>query len=362
MTPISFPRTFRIFTAVVGVVVALSLVPLVMRPSRPEIRIDAVAALGPAQASLELGIESPLLTHVAVLAVRDANLVAPRKVYLYYDVGYPLATSRAAAVGIYQHVASDLALRDYPETVSIVDAEDLKQILQKWPAAPTRALIIPGGVFPDTVYGQDLNLVKPWVERGGLLFWVGDAFGYYSASPGRSLTSDPTKHPKDRAPLLFWGNSPMWALNSSFEEGQEASEFAKALDLRYTNLGRGTLQPFLQANHGTILGWTGQGAASIASIPLGKGYVVLWSGQVFHYDELNVAHDIVQVLDSGGANARVLAVRTFAKARPPLSESLALPLQPQDVALIIYAFDDNIRNTVFAKRVIMLSTSTNATP
>ncbi|MHA1469871.1 MAG: hypothetical protein ACTSSP_04845, partial [Candidatus Asgardarchaeia archaeon] len=222
-----------------------------------------------------------------------------RNIFIYYDEAYQVAgVTRKCALGIVSQLPVELKIRNYSGEVFIINATTLRDLLQNLNTANQSILIVTTGAFPDTVYSKEENIVKPWVEAGGILVWMGDTLGFYSAtmSKERLNYSDP-KHPKEDGLISFFGSKSIIIPSKWGSVAFNDSTYSKALALKYSFISRGVNITEVELRGGKILGKITSSVTSIASIPLKKGNIIIFGGEAL--DARTISKDIAQIISSG---------------------------------------------------------------
>jgi Gpi18-like mannosyltransferase len=232
---------------------------------------------------------------------------ADKDVFIYYDEAYPSSfvgrfVGRERWVGLLDHAPVELGLRGYNGPIEVVDAGELRNIMV---TDNDSVIIIPSGVFPDTVHPSNKSLVGDWLRSGGTLIWMGDAFGYLSGHKDGSMELfSEDNYSKIQNQILGFE-----LFNESSEVERYASissSFSSALDLQYTDALVGALVSNVLKFGGIVLGKvTGSenARASISYLPVGSGHLILFGGGIGRAFTANgedvIAHDIAQILCSG---------------------------------------------------------------
>jgi|GEM_PF-1767646 len=222
--------------------------------------------------------------------------------YFYADTSYPIVgASTITALGVVDHLQSELKGKEVSESVTTVDAKRLSTIMRQGPAV----VIITTGVLPDTVLSDSEDLVGAWLRKGGCIIWAGDAFGYYYGKPNESLK-------KITSTALGWASqekilgtnilsSENYNTNMSETLGNTPCKVAEALSIRYKYTQTGAIASLLRSVKGTNLGWSltteNDVRTSLAWVPVGKGGVLIFGSGVA-IREADVAWDISQIIAS----------------------------------------------------------------
>ena len=287
-----------------------------------------------------------------------------RTIYIYYDPKYQMAlVDKKAVNGIINHLIAELMIRGYPsDKIKIVNVTELQHIVSDIKSAKKSIIIIPTGAFPDTVYSREKNLIKPWIEHGGVLIWTTGQFGYYSAKnifKFKQLNPEDPWHPKDEGQKYFFGHI-IIVKNKRFKEGKIPTQYAKALKLSYNYVYRGVSLSAIQALNGIALGYIDpdSGAVSIASIPLGYGKVIIFGGDIISGPQSlkfvrTLSHDIAQIIVSGILYSNLIMYKEYyIKNWKTLKDSVKVSkdmIKFNSGILIMYIFESDNEGTYFKK-------------
>lgn len=272
----------------------------------------------------------------ATPATSGMNETVNKPVFIYYDDAYPSSfVTRAGWAGLLDHAPVELRLRGYKGPINNVNADELRSIMEQ---DYDSVIIIPSGVFPDTVHANNESLVRNWLEAGGTLIWIGDAFAYLTGLRNGSLehfSGDNFTQVQDQI-LGFAPIAPINETSTVFASVQ--SDFSSALDLQYPDASKGALVSEVVNSHGLVLGETTNSTdarTSISSLPVGNGHLILFGGGIGTVftatGEDVIAHDIAQILCSGFPfSSGVCAFSPYElEKNEAQTSSLAVPM-PQD--------------------------------
>ncbi len=151
-------------------------------------------------ASIQVDMHSTILSDYSVCAIDMANN-AERQLLFYYDEAYASTISHETEWENAEKLDSHLKYLKVSHTV--IDAEGLLTVLSDTSTASAKSIAVFSGAFPDNVYAYDgtaisLDLVKPWMEAGGIVYWQSEArFGYYSAPLTEDFKDWETDQPMD---------------------------------------------------------------------------------------------------------------------------------------------------------------------
>ena len=228
-------------------------------------------------------------------------------IYVFYDPNYPaLGTSWERIHMLRSNLRRELFLRGFKKDVQLVNATQLESLLDEKKRA---VVVVASGAFPANVFSRDKDLVKPWLDAGGILIWFGWPPGYYTVYKGQTETP------------RFWAKSQH--LNKSgvevfgleeiieikpyeniLETAEKSSYIGEVLDINYNLINYGALNDSLSEN-GLAIGMIGGNPprSSVSIIPIGKGKIILFGFFVLGSYMLNgpelSARDIAQIIRSG---------------------------------------------------------------
>jgi hypothetical protein len=250
----------------------------------------------------------PLEATVVVTPVEQVPNDLP--VYVFYDPNYPtVATDWIFSAMLQGHLDAELRLRGYSNATKLLNADELENILINKTVA---VLIMASGGFPSNVFSNDVNLVKPWIDSGGILVWFGFTIGYYSLEKRmkkEDVTWDMPQNPQENG-------SKMLGLDGFFEYttsdvpdvGVYSSPVGVALDVTYDLIQQAPLLQMVWAGNGLVLGKIGgpntfRLRSSVSMIPVGSGKIILFGFFLMQSMADNgpelAARDIAQILCSG---------------------------------------------------------------
>lgn len=305
--------------------------------------------------------ESQLQVVILPLLKKPEN----KDIYVFYDKEYPLwLTSLGSQEGMVGHLSAQLTKRNYQGQVKIVDAQKLADLFKKGERA---IVVVSSGALPETIYSKNNFLVKEWLEKGGILFFIGDGFGYYSA--------------KKERPISFWDEEvkigwegPQRILDYNAFDAPEHppyfeksiasfdSLFSKALDLQYSLVKTGALVTEAKANHGEVLGKIYLSASyprtSIAYLPKGDGGVIVFGSGVFGQEGL-IASDISQIICSDylfSTKHEIFYKEYSLNKKDYKTDEIKVKVPLDAKAVAILAFSKSPWNQFFSKEYVFLET------
>jgi hypothetical protein len=319
--------------------------------------------------TIEYKVSSSFYPADLQIAVLSMNMPPPTpysNIYMYFDTEYPLsAVDIKAAQGLIDHLSSELDVRGYHTKVKVVDATSLPDILSQKRYANESILIMASGAFPDTVYTREKNLVKPWVENGGTLFWIGDYFGYYSAEKGQKILNySSPKNPLLGGVVQFFGKNIL--INKGLgSRVQEESKYSGSLLLDYAEVARAVSVPAVESMGGMIFGKTDDTSTSIASMPLGSGKIIIFGGEMIGVgnQEVRVAKDIAQIIKSGAlTSSGVIGTKKIKVERnSEIKGSINLQNIKNEKFATVYVFQSAGEGTFFQTFMLTMSGNGSST-
>ncbi|AGI47089.1 hypothetical protein TALC_00074 [Thermoplasmatales archaeon BRNA1] len=120
-----------------------------------------------------------------VICAVNLNSPVEREVLLYLDDSY--ASPAGHDDDLSQKKELEAQLKYVGVKFRTIDAEGLKEVLSDTASASKRSVVFFSGALPCNVYAFNgeiftLDLLKPWMESGGIAYWYAyERFGYYSA-------------------------------------------------------------------------------------------------------------------------------------------------------------------------------------
>ncbi|HXX88540.1 MAG TPA: hypothetical protein VEH86_08860 [Candidatus Acidoferrum sp.] len=307
-----------------------------------------------AEYPLDIQISATPLTSILQSAV-------DKEVFIYYDPDYPSSlVGDIGWMGLIDHIPVELKLRGYNGSVKIVDAEELRNVIE---ANPDSVVVIPSGVLPETVHANNASLIGNWLQSGGVLIWIGDAFAYFSGYKGKviQLFSENNFSQVQNQMLGFTLFD-----NASKEDERLAtipSNFSNALNLQYPDATTGAYVSEVLKHGGEILGKITSSEyprTSIAYVPVGSGQLILFGGGVGRVFTVSgedaIAHDIAQILCSGFDFSSQIVTSSLHQLGRNEGESgsISIPL-PQNqgiTGVMIVAFSESPYDRYFSRQFL----------
>ncbi len=254
-------------------------------------------------------------------------------IYYYFDSAYGYANVGIVTwFGLSGHLGAIISERHLPITVVIVNATGLEKVFLQPPSTDS-IVVVASGAFPDTVMTNSTNLVRPWIEAGGRLFWVGAPIGFYSAHPGYPVKYPPyTWDPGQSGVYQFLNSSYLGAPSSGGTVYENATLTSTALQVSLTN-GIGGGFEFNQSGvslaGGQLLSNTADGWGNGALLPMGKGWLVDWATTVGAGSGFGIARTLINLVQLGffeGVHQVLLNKQVLVSAGIPSSWSYDVQL------------------------------------
>jgi hypothetical protein len=268
-------------------------------------RTEPAAALTSASGNAK-GLDVRLALRLAT-GQRQVRLVAfptrpatpIRRIYLYYDPRYPYAgTDQRTQLGVVDHLRAEMSLRSAKVPVRTLGAAGLASVLRNQTSATSTAIVDTSGVFPDSVFANDADLVTPWLLRGGTMVWGGSPLGWYSSATGSKppFRSPPSVGALGAERILGPGFASLAGQPSRI--ATIATPYGTAMGITYQPTSVGVPPLVAELRGGATLGWVGAGYSSVTAVPVGHGTVLIFGGSV--YDEEDLVRDTVAILSTRG--------------------------------------------------------------
>lgn len=222
---------------------------------------------------------------------------AIRTVYYYYDANYPESYSnRPSWYGIPWYLNLIASSRDLSLTITVVNATQLASVVTNPSTAVGGLLVFASGAFPATVYSNSSDLIRPWLEEGGRMIWIGDAVGYYSAQSGHGLTRNNT---------LGWNATKAFlGMNEIFTPTSfgNVTPISLAVNLgwmvyRIPRYGFNISE--VVADGGVVVGNVQNGYTNGALLPVGRGAMLNLAASMVEGTEEAFAVSLVNILQLG---------------------------------------------------------------
>ena len=233
-------------------------------------------------------------------------------IYVFYDSKYPtLGTSWERIHMLRSNLRRELSLRGFKKDVQLITAKQLESLLDEKKRA---IVIVASGAFPANVFSCDKDLVKPWLDAGGILVWFGWPPGFYTVYesqienetfcqlPQQHLHEEGVKRLGLKENIL--GKDVKVKSYEGFETAEKPSHLCEILNINYNLINYGALNDSLSEN-GLAIGMIGGNPprTSVSIIPIGKGKIILFGffvlgSYILNGPELS-ARDIAQIICSG---------------------------------------------------------------
>jgi len=225
-----------------------------------------------------------------------------REVDAYFDGRFASlrGVTPTYAAGFSVHFIDALQRHDLDVPVRVIDAEALRGLLSSKPAG--RCLLVLGGVLPATVRTPTVDLLEPWVRRGGNVFWAGGPFDMLSAQrdlPGASglRLVDPLPWWRQLygsgAFSIFPTHVNVYAPPVDHGEDVVTAWYASRIEFDRTTFPLNT-GPLVKAGGRPLTYVDAHYNSSVSTIPYGRGTIVFFA-DTFN-DEIHAARSIAQLL------------------------------------------------------------------
>jgi hypothetical protein len=306
--------------------------------------------------NIEFRISANLPSNVTVVGIPVMTEPEDLPVYVFYDENYStqgIGSDWGLIHRLWEHLKIDLKLRNYYGDVGLVDAKELQSIFISNESA---VVVMAYGAFPSNVFSWETNLVKPWIQSGGILIWFGWEPGYYTVDREQKYMSSemPNQlHFEGIERLGFGGifqvtfGEPYWITC------EVRSHLSEALDIRYNLIRAAPLFEKVIEAGGLALGKVGEVNSttriSVSAIPLDRGQLVAFGRFIENMDESNplsfysVSRDISQILCSGVLHTSS-ALEFWHKnyllsAGETKFENFTIPLSPNVKGVVLYGYN-----------------------
>lgn len=214
-------------------------------------------------------------------------------IYYYYDKSYPSSfSSNRNWYGLSQHIQSVASARGLNLKMNTVNADQLASYLKLQPNRSS-ILVIASGVLPDTVLTNHTDLLAPWINNGGTLFWIGGRIGNLTGIPSTASTMPRTEFinkSSDFIPESLLGGEGTFYSNDS----RISADFG--IGYGYSLTGNGVEMNSLNKTGGISMGRIQVGYTNLADIPFGNGHLVYFSGPLL--EDTIVSTSILNILQS----------------------------------------------------------------
>lgn len=279
---------------------------------------------------------------INLLVLEENFPVEIKKIFIYYDKNYT-GPEKRTAWGLFDHLYSELQIRNYQGNIKMIATQELKSILIKKLVSSqenslSEAIVLNTMAFPEIF--QELGIfIKEWVNKGGILFWIVGK----SKFEAQNLTS------------VFWTKQ----LILPFYKDCVASKnsfWSKALDLHYPFIFNGLDISMVNFLKGKVLGKIKYRTTSVASIPLGKGYAIMFGGSM-PLSSKDIAKDIAQLVISNAFCSNIKQCKTYKIRRfkkESFHEEINYKFFKLNQNLIIYIYQIGEQATFFKKIQILI--------
>ncbi len=217
-------------------------------------------------------------------------------IYYYFDPMYPMSYSDLQDwYGLTQHLAVVAGARGYSLHLQLVDATQLIGLL-KDPTSVGGLLIMASGILPSTIFTGQTNLLKPWLQAGGTLLWLGDLIGAYSGTIGTISASSGPGNPGKNGTAQFLNLSWLGGDTTLYDGSSAlASDFAFQYPYGIPHVALNASA--VAGSGGTVLGPVEAGFTNLAEIHIGKGVLVDLAAPPYDVTRLSIS--LVNLLQAG---------------------------------------------------------------
>jgi hypothetical protein len=306
----------------------------------------------------------PLDATVVITPVEEVPQDLP--VYVFYDEDYPTVGTDWIFSAILQgHLNAELRLRGYSDPAELVNATALESILlSKEPAI----LIMASGGFPSNVFSKDVDLVKPWIDSGGILVWFGFYIGYYSLEKGMKkgdITADMPQNPRENGSKEFGleGFFEYLELKDTPDVAVNSSPISDALDVTYDLIQQAPLLHMVWARNGLVLGKIGGPTPfrlrpSVSMVPVGLGKIIFFGFFLMQSLASNgpelAAWDIAQILCSGVLQMNTSSIPWYQSYNMSAGESLtdtrSFTMGSEVTGLVVFEYTSRRSDSILFSR------------
>jgi hypothetical protein len=227
------------------------------------------------EGSTDVTVSSTSPTEYGVCAF-ETILNTSRNVYIFIDDGYASITGIGFQKKFARGIVRELDLRNYRDgndlDVKTINAEELKYLLDSGDPAKSN-IVFASGAFPVISEGELGNAaaatrekITDWVDRGGIITWVAEKFGYYFApmDPKYNKWLTDTNQPGTGGPSLFFpGIDGVINPSTTNKYAKERTNAADAISSLHDEITNGILADYAKDN-GVLLGYVGDGYSSVS--------------------------------------------------------------------------------------------------
>jgi hypothetical protein len=306
----------------------------------------------------------PLDATVVITPIGEFSQDLP--VYVFYDTDYPTVATDWTFVAMLQaHLNAELRLRGYSNETKLANAAELEDIfIRKEPAV----VIMASGAFPSNLLSKETNLVKPWVDAGGVLVWFGFYIGYYIVEKGmksQDITDNMTQNLREDGSreLGLDGFFEYLEMKDQPTVATYPSPISDALQINYDLIQQAPLLDMVWAKNGLVLGKTGGEnpsgfRSSVSIIPMGVGKIVIFGFFLMESLTLNgpelAAWDLAQILCSGVLQMKSDSVQYCQSysltEQETKNDTALLTLKPGITGFVVFEYTSQRSNGVLFHR------------
>lgn len=308
---------------------------------------------GSDEVTIRFSLEVNLASNVTVVAIPVTNSPEIPPVYVFYDEEYTtrgLGSRWDTTLRLWEHIQIRLALRGHSPPIRLVDAVELEEIF----LSRSRAVVVVDyGALPSTVFSWERDLVSPWLESGGVLFWFGWPPGFYTVERGQERVK------AGMANNLLWTGVERLGLGGYYERSGHRPQIAttnsylsEALEVVYDDVSSAPYVSSVIGEGGLILGKIGESGESakvaVSALTRGMGKLVLFGFFTetrpawVPTDWRSAARDISQILSSGILETLPGSKIPFANHRLPyggrVTDEFTVSITARISGVVLYGF------------------------
>jgi len=257
--------------------------------------------------------------------------VTPGRLYVYADSQYPAGPGIPSGFreATAQLLATDERLQQTRTQVEVVDADGLSSVLANPPGGD--ALLILGGVLPDTVRTLAIDPLKTWLRLGGTVFWAGGPFDAYFATrrgliaPSQQSDADYSAWPE------FYRAGKLFAARAAGTPAARGEKHTAAWEMwrdPFDGTTFGANLASLQRSGGTPLATIDdRGISTVSLVPVGRGRLVFF-GDAFPSSQ-RASGAVAQAIFTGVASGALSRIRaSTVRVSPESAYRMPMRLMP----------------------------------
>lgn len=344
--------TGRVLAGVVAAFASCELLSVVPLPAPVAPLAATASAAGHGRATIDVSVSAGGTVADDVVAFASSGRRTVRSVVFFEDIAYPESGSTwSEVVGVQDNLEALATAAKVPWHFATVSTAGLRRLLQRPRKAAGTVLVMTSGVLPTAVFSRTIDLIRPWLEAGGILVWSGDLPGYYASGPapqvatvsevGRGASSQRVIHFSPEVQVLgvggadrLLGSSAGLTLGRWYAPAERPSAWATALRLVYPYVHFGPSLEAVSARRAAALGYENGSTVSSSFVSVGRGGVLLFGGFTF---ASVVASDAARILESGALAA--LGSPATALLQPGSHRLLTVSVPPGARRLVVVSFN-----------------------